>query len=497
MYPSDLLQLLENRTERDADLITKAFEVAKNAHGDQKRYSGENYIIHPLVVAMTLAKLGMDTPTIVAGILHDTIEDTSLTAKEIEAQFGKDVAFLVNSVSKLGKIHYRGKADIRKEGSREVMNLRRLFFAMAEDIRVIIIKLADRLHNMQTLEHVPKSKQKRIALETLEIFAPIAERLGMGHLKGQLEDLAFPYVYPREYRWVTKHARANYANRKSYLESIMPIIRQRLIDNAVEPLDIHSRIKHHYSLYKKVIDKNMDVDKVYDLVALRVILPDVSSCYEALGAIHKFYKPVPGLIKDYIAMPRPNGYQSLHTTVFCEQGNIVEIQLRTPQMHQHAENGIAAHWVYTESGKKKDNIAKAKEVEWVFKLRDSLQQNETRLAAGGFIPHSNLSVGFMENIKIEFFKNRIFAFTPKGDVKELPEGSTPIDFAYAVHGGLGDVTAGALINGRIVPLDYKLKNGEVVEIIKANKPKPSLGWLRIVKTSGAKKKIRSFFANKK
>ena len=497
MYHSDLLQLLENHSERDVNLIKKAFELAKNVHGDQKRYSGDDYIIHPLIVAMTLTKLGMDTPTIVAGLLHDTVEDTSLTTTEIEKKFGKDVAFLVSSVSKLGKIRYRGKADIRKEGGREVMNLRRLFFAMAEDIRVIIIKLADRLHNMQTLEHVPKSKQKRIALETLEIFAPIAERLGMGHLKGQLEDLAFPYVYPREYKWITKHARANYANRRVYLDGIIPIIRQRLIDNAIEPLDIHSRIKHHYSLYKKVIAKSMDIDKVYDLVALRIILPTVSACYEALGTIHKFYKPVPGLIKDYIAMPRPNGYQSLHTTVFCEGGHIVEFQLRTPEMHQHAENGIAAHWVYSETGKPHQTFSTKnsggqaqtklnKEIEWVAKLRDSLQQNETRQVAGGF----------MENIKIEFFKNRIFAFTPKGDVKELPEGSTPIDFAYAVHSDIGNVTAGAHVNGRIVPLDYKLKNGEVVEIIKAKKPKPSLDWLRIVKTSEAKKKIRGYFSKK-
>lgn len=480
------IEMLRQNTQRlgqaGLDIIERAYQLARLTHHGQKRLSGEDYITHPIAVANILARLNMDETTIAAGLLHDTLEDTALSPDEIEKNFGKNVLMLVQGVTKLGKIKYRGRADIKSALSREIMSLRKLFFAMADDIRVIIIKLADRYHNLETLEFIPKSKQKRIALETLEIYAPIAERLGMGHLKGELEDFAFPYVYPREFKWLTKHARVQLVNRKSYLESAIPAIRQHLIENGVKPINIHSRIKHNYSLYKKIVSHSMDIERVYDLAAVRIILPTVPACYEALGIIHKFYKPIPRLIKDYIALPRPNGYQSLHTTVFCEGGNVVEIQMRTPEMHAHAENGIAAHWVYSEAGKEHDGKTSInpKEIEWVLKLRESIEKIT--------------SSSFMENIKIEFFKNRIFVFTPKGDIKELPDGSTPIDFAYAVHTEFGDLVRGARVDGHIVPLDYQLKNGQVVEIIKSKKPKPSLDWLRFVKTAEAKRRIKSYFA---
>lgn len=476
-----LRQNIGQRGRADLDLVERAYQFAKYAHRDQKRLSGEDYTAHPVAVANILARLNMDATTIAAGLLHDTLEDTALNPDEIEKNFGKNVLTLVQGVTKLGKIKYRGKANIKSSLSREIMSLRKLFFAMAEDIRVIIIKLADRYHNLETLEFLAKSKQKRIALETLEIYAPIAGRLGMGHLKGDLEDLAFPYVYPREFKWLTKHARGQLANRKSYLENVIPIVRRHLAENGIVSIDIHSRIKHNYSLYKKIVSHSMDIEQVYDLVAIRIILPTVPTCYEALGVIHKFYKPIPRLIKDYIALPRPNGYQSLHTTVFCEEGNVVEVQMRTPEMHAHAENGIAAHWVYAEAGKEHDGKTNInpQEIEWVLKLRESIEKISTS--------------SFMESIKIEFFKNRIFVFTPKGNIKELPDGSTPIDFAYAIHTEFGNMVRGARVDGHIVPLDYQLKNGQVVEIIKSKKPKPSLDWLRFVKTAEAKRRIKSYF----
>lgn len=488
MNVDNLIRILPNYTEKEIEVIKKAYEMAELAHRGQKRFSDDAYITHPLSTAIILAQFGMDPATIMAGLLHDTLEDTELTAKEIEDNFGADVLFLVEGVTKLGKIKYRGKGDIIKMVDRQILSLRKLFFAMAQDIRVVIIRLADRLDNMKTLEYVPKTKQKRIAVETIEVFAPIAERLGMGHIKGQLEDLSFPFAYPRQYNWIVKHTRIHYANRRAYLEKIIPIIGKHLTENGIEVVDIHSRIKHYYSLYRKLIKINMDAEKVYDLVALRIILPTTAACYEALGIIHQFYKPLPKLIKDYIAMPRPNGYQSLHTTVFCEGGNIVEIQFRTPEMHQHAENGIAAHWIYSESGKVhppaggKKTLIDKKELEWVLKLRKSIEEHDGQQ--------------FMENIKIEFLKNRIFVFTPRGDAKELPDGSTPIDFAYAVHDDIGNHTEGAKINGKISRLDYTLQQGDVVEIMKSKKPKPSQAWLRIVKTTKAKSSIKRFLVKK-
>jgi len=480
-------------TESDQQLIQRAFNFAELAHRGQKRFSGEDYISHPLHAAYFLSELGMDATTIAGCILHDTLEDTHTTPEDIKREFGQEILFLVEGVSKLGKLEYStrqlsregdempkptGVVPNRKTAIENIRSLKKMFFAMAEDIRVILIKLADRYHNMETLKYRSKEAQKRIALETLEIYAPIAARLGMGKLKGQLEDMAFPYVYPEEYAWLIKNVKEKYNDRMEYIERTRPVIKRYLTDAGIKVVDLHSRAKHYYSLYQKIDRHNMDPEKVFDLVAMRIVVPDIKSCYEALGVIHKHYRPFPGLIKDYIALPKPNGYQSLHTTIFCEKGRIVEIQIRTPDMHEHAENGIAAHWAYSEGGKKifKANL---KETEWVNQLKQFLQEMKPRDS--------------ITNLKIDFFKNRIFAFTPKGDVKDLPEGATPIDFAYAIHTDLGHSMNGAKVNGKIVQLNYKLKNGDVVDIIKTKFLKPSPDWIRIVKTIDAKKKIRAWF----
>ena len=480
-------------TESDQQLIQRAFNFAELAHRGQKRFSGEDYISHPLHAAYFLSELGMDATTIAGCILHDTLEDTHTTPEDIKREFGQEILFLVEGVSKLGKLEYStrqlsregdempkptGVVPNRKTAIENIRSLKKMFFAMAEDIRVILIKLADRYHNMETLKYRSKEAQKRIALETLEIYAPIAARLGMGKLKGQLEDMAFPYVYPEEYAWLIKNVKEKYNDRMEYIERTRPVIKRYLTDAGIKVVDLHSRAKHYYSLYQKIDRHNMDPEKVFDLVAMRIVVPDIKSCYEALGVIHKHYRPFPGLIKDYIALPKPNGYQSLHTTIFCEKGRIVEIQIRTPDMHEHAENGIAAHWAYSEGGKKifKANL---KETEWVNQLKQFLQEMKPRDS--------------ITNLKIDFFKNRIFAFTPKGDVKDLPEGATPIDFAYAIHTDLGHSMNGAKVNGKIVQLNYKLKNGDVVDIIKTKFLKPSPDWIRIVKTTDAKKKIRAWF----
>ena len=479
---SILTKILVNPNFNDADqaLIQKAYNAAELAHRDQKRLSGENYINHPLQAAYFLSELGMDATTIAACLLHDTLEDTGLKPNDIKMAFGQEILFLVEGVTKLGKIEYSPTSENKKTVLENIASLKKMLFAMAEDIRVIIIKLADRYHNMETLKYQNKISQKRIALETLEIYAPIAARLGMGRLKGQLEDMAFPYVYPDEYAWLIKNIKEKFDDRLEYIERTKPIIKRRLTDAGINVIDLHSRAKHYYSLYHKIKKHSMDSEKVFDLVAMRIIVPDIKSCYEALGIIHKYYKPLPGLIKDYIAIPKPNGYQSLHTTIFCEKGRIVEIQIRTPDMHEHAENGIAAHWAYSEGGKKKIFKADLKETQWVSQLKQFLQEMKPREG--------------LANLKIDFFRNRIFAFTPKGDVKDLPDGATPIDFAYAIHTDLGHFTRGAKINGKIIPLDHKLKNGDVVEIIKGKTMRPSFDWLKSVKTNEARKKIKNWFA---
>lgn len=460
--------------EEDKELIQKAYDFARRAHGEQKRFSGHDFIEHPLAVAYFLSELKLDANTIAAALLHDIIEDTSITEKDLKKHFGKEILFLVDSVTKLAKIK---KAPHRDDNKDQALILRKMFLAMAKDIRVVLIKLADRRHNLQTLKYLRPEKQKRIALETINIYAPIAGRLGIGKLKGELEDLSFPHAYPDEYQNMMPRIKETIEDREQYIKKVKRTLEKRLKRNGVIPLDIHSRAKHYYSLFQKMKKKNVDASNIYDLVAVRIVLGDISKCYEAMGIIHTIWRPVPGLIKDYIALPKPNGYKSLHTTVFCEQEKIVEFQIRTPEMHHHAEYGIAAHWEYSESGKPKVSIAEQKELEWVKKMRDWKDAKAEE---------------FVESLKIDFLSERIFVFTPNGDVRDLPVGSTSIDFAYTIHSEIGDQVGGAKVDGKITALKHPLKNGQVVEIIKSKKSKPTRDWLEFVKTSEARKRINSF-----
>ncbi|MEK7636324.1 MAG: RelA/SpoT family protein [Patescibacteria group bacterium] len=477
----EIIRILKTQHKHSIDegLVLSAYEFSKKAHFGQKRRSGEPYISHPLAVAEYLARLNMDTDTIVAALLHDTCEDTAITPNDIEKNFGSDVRFLVTGVTKINKLKYHGV-------ERTAENLRKMFLAIAEDIRVVIIKLVDRLHNMKTLEFLPPEKQKRIAVETLEIYAPLSYRLGIGDLKGQLEDLAFPYAYPKEHEWLIKNIQAPFEERKRLIEQLRPIIEEELKKEKIPYSEIHARAKHLYSLYKKLIKYETDINRVFDLVALRIIVPSIEACYGALGVVHKLWRPMPGLVKDYIALPKPNGYQSIHTTVFGPKGYPVEFQIRTAEMHTEAEFGIAAHWSYSEKKsqsakeytEKKASFANKKELAWVRQLHAWHKSSQT--------PEE-----FLESIKIDFFKNRIFALTPKGDVIDLPEGSTTIDFAYHIHTDIGHGATGAKVNGKIVPLSHALQNGDVIEIATRKNKNPNSDWLEIVKTSAARKHIHS------
>ena len=474
----NLLAKIDPDKKADRDLVIRAFEFAKKAHEGQLREGGEPYIIHPLAAATILADLKLDSTAIAACLMHDVLEDTKVTEEEMEKEFGKEVTFLVKGVTKLAGLTYQGEPDLKDKNHLKAQSLRKMFFAMAEDVRVILIKLADRYHNVSTLQTCPPEKRQRIALETLEIYAPIAERLGMGQIKGDLEDMAFAHAFPAEYKWLMGQVKEKYTDRQNYLNKIQPIILQKLSENKIKVLDAHARAKRHYSLYKK-FQKVDDLNRIHDLVALRIILPDISSCYESLGVIHHHYKPVPGLIKDYIAMPKLNGYRSIHTTVFTDEGHLVEIQLRTPEMHEHAENGIAAHWSYSESNKNKLHTADIKEAQWIAKLKNWLKDSDNQ--------------ELCQSLRTNFFSDRVFVLTPKGEAKDLPEGSTPLDFAYAVHTNLGHSTKGAKVNGKLVSFDYQLKNGQIVEIIKGKIQKPSRDWLTFVKSGEARKKIQSWF----
>ena len=465
------------RNIEEKALIKAAYDLAWRAHRGQKRESGEPYIQHPLNIALTLVKMNLDTETVAAALLHDVVEYTEYTLSDIEKSFGKIIAFLVDGVTKLDKIKYSGV-----KGREE--NLRKMFLAMAKDIRVVLIKLADRYDNMQTLHYLTQEKQKTIALETLEIYAPIAYRLGMGDLKGQLEDLAFKYLYKEKYKWLESEMTERYEIRKNYINKLEPVIYKIFKKENIAPLEIHARAKHFYSLYKKLLRHQMDFDKIHDLVAARIIMKNVEDCYLALGAIHQVWKPVSGLIKDYIATPKPNGYQSLHTSVFGPEGKITEIQIRTPEMHEKAENGIAAHWAYKERNHFGANLnVSKKELAWVEQLR------EWQKTARG-------SDEFFDSLKIDFLKDRIFVLTPKGDALDLPEGATPVDFAYAIHSDIGHQCSGAKINGKIMPLSTELQSGDAVEILIQKNKKPSEDWLSFVKTNLAKERIRNIIKSK-
>ena len=459
--------MIHKPNEEERSWIDKAYHFAEKAHEGQKRASGEPYFIHVLEVAKNLAKLGMDTKTIIAGLLHDSIEDTQVTEEDIEEEFGEDVLFLVNGVTKLGKVKYRGE-------ERHVESLRKFFVAMAEDARVIIIKLADRLHNVSTLEHLLPEKAKRIALETIEIHAPMANRLGMWKLKGELEDLAFPYAYPKEAKEVISLLKQKTKADEKYLDDIYRKLRAELAQNNVQVIDTSYRIKGTYSLYKKLKKKDMDIDKVYDIVALRVIVPAVEDCYKVLGIIHNLWRPIPGRIKHFIALPKPNGYKSIHTTIFTGNGGIAEIQIRTPEMHEQAEHGVASFFAYKEGFNKGE-----KHTKWIDQFKE-LQKNVAKPSA------------FLQSLRMDFFSKRIFVFTPKGAVIDLPEDSSVIDFAYAVHSDIGNHASGAKINGKYSKLDTRLQNGDIVFVETNEKAVPNGKWLDTAKTALARRHIKKY-----
>lgn len=482
-------ELLEIRkipfSEKQKTRITKAYKFAEKAHRGQKRASGDDYFVHCSSVAKTLVTMGLGSITVSAALLHDVYEDTEVSLEEIKKEFGKEIAFIVEGVSKLSKVQLKGSDD-----DYYLNNLQKMFLAMAADIRVILIKLADRLHNMETLSALPKEKQQRIAKETMEIFVPIANRLGIGEVKGQLEDLCFKYLDPRNYKYVLELEREVYPLREKYVNEVIKTLKKKLKEESIDFLDIHGRAKHYYSLYNKLQRYEKDIDKIYDLAAVRIVVPKVADCYEALGVVHKNYKPLIGRIKDYISLPKPNGYKSIHTTIFGPQGKILEVQIRTEKMHDEAEYGIAAHWIYDQGkmGRWKNFIfgdrhlpkVPDEEIDWVKQLK------EWHTQTGGGTDE------FWQSLKIDFFQNHIFVFTPNGDVVELPEGSTSIDFAYKIHSEIGDKTSGVKINGKMSSLDTVLDNGDLVEVITTKNPKlPSRDWLNFVKTAQAKDKIKT------
>ncbi len=509
----EILSLMQNPSEKDVNLITRAYTFAEKAHANQKRKSGEPYFTHLLETAKNLAELGMSATTISAGLLHDSVEDTHITAEEIEKEFGKEIRFIVDGVTKLGQLKYRGT-------TRHSESLRKLFVAMSQDIRVLIVKLCDRLHNMRTLEHVPQDKQLRIAKETLEIYAPIAYRLGIRKLNRELEDTAFKYVYPHEYAEVESLIKQRHGAQIDSLEKFHRSLKKELAKENVTDFHTDYRIKGLYSLYKKLKRKDMDIEKIHDLAALRVVVPTISDCYRVLGIIHSNWRPLPGRIKDYIAFPKPNGYQALHTTVFNGDGGIVEVQIKTDDMYRESEYGITSHIGYKQSTNEKKKKVSNPTLQWVKGIlpinrnwTDTPTQEKTQPAG------RNQAVDFsdvprwvkelvdyqknvahddvLDDIKTDFFEERIFVFTPKGDVIDLPEGSSVLDFAYSIHSDIGNTTSGAKVNGKFVAIYTQLHNGDRVEIETKKSAKPNRKWLDNVKTTMAKKHIRIALSPKK
>ena len=479
LYKELINSVLKYHPSTDISMIEKAYKVASEAHEGQKRKSGEPYIIHPLCVAIILADLELDKETIVAGLLHDAVEDTWMTYEEVEKEFGSEVALLVDGVTKLGQLSYSAdKVEVQAE------NLRKMFLAMAKDIRVILIKLADRLHNMRTLQYMRPEKQQEKARETMDIYAPIAMRLGISKIKVELDDLSLKYLKPDVYYDLVHKVALRKSEREQFVGAIVKEVKKHM-DDANIKAQVDGRVKHFFSIYKKMVNQDKTIDQIYDLFAVRILVDTVKDCYAALGVIHEMYKPIPGRFKDYIAMPKPNMYQSLHTTLIGLNGQPFEIQIRTYEMHRTAEYGIAAHWKYKESSDGKAPVGKSEEekLNWLRQIlewqRDMSDNKE-----------------FMSLLKndLDLFADSVYCFTPQGDVKTLPSGSTPVDFAYSVHSAVGNKMVGARVNGKLVPIEYEIKNGDRIEIITSqNSQGPSRDWLKLVKSTQAKNKINQWF----
>lgn len=479
LYKELINSVLKYHPSTDISMIEKAYKVASEAHEGQKRKSGEPYIIHPLCVAIILADLELDKETIVAGLLHDAVEDTWMTYEEVEKEFGSEVALLVDGVTKLGQLSYSAdKVEVQAE------NLRKMFLAMAKDIRVILIKLADRLHNMRTLQYMRPEKQQEKARETMDIYAPIAMRLGISKIKVELDDLSLKYLKPDVYYDLVHKVALRKSEREQFVGAIVKEVKKHM-DDANIKVQVDGRVKHFFSIYKKMVNQDKTIDQIYDLFAVRILVDTVKDCYAALGVIHEMYKPIPGRFKDYIAMPKPNMYQSLHTTLIGPNGQPFEIQIRTYEMHRTAEYGIAAHWKYKESSDGKAPVGKSEEekLNWLRQIlewqRDMSDNKE-----------------FMSLLKndLDLFADSVYCFTPQGDVKTLPSGSTPVDFAYSVHSAVGNKMVGARVNGKLVPIEYEIKNGDRIEIITSqNSQGPSRDWLKLVKSTQAKNKINQWF----
>jgi GTP pyrophosphokinase len=472
---SELLRIADHLEPQGREMVRKAYERAAKAHTGQRRLSGEDYVNHPMEVAAILADLELDAETISAALLHDTVEDTALTAEEVEREFGPEVARLVEGVTKLGRI------SLRSDQQQQAENIRKMMVAMAEDLRVVLIKLADRLHNMRTLEPLPDVKRRKISRETLDIYAPLAHRLGIGQIKWELEDLAFQYLEPEAYDDVAKRILRKRHEREALVSDLRDILARELEKVGILA-DITGRPKHIYSVWQKMTRENKDFTEIYDLSAIRVLVDSVRDCYGVLGVVHSLWKPVPGRFKDYVAMPKSNGYQSLHTTVITHTGEPIEIQIRTQEMHRVAEFGVAAHWTYKEGGK---DASFDQKLSW---LRSLLEwQNDLGDAES-----------FLDTVKVDLFQDEVYVFTPKGDVLNLPADSSPVDFAYRIHTEVGHRCIGAKVNGRMVPLDYELKNGEIVEILTSKGPHgPSRDWLNFVKSASAKERIRKWFKSQR
>ena len=479
LYKELISSVLKYHPSTDISMIEKAYKVASEAHEGQKRKSGEPYIIHPLCVAIILADLELDKETIVAGLLHDAVEDTWMTYEEVEKEFGSEVALLVDGVTKLGQLSYSAdKVEVQAE------NLRKMFLAMAKDIRVILIKLADRLHNMRTLQYMRPEKQQEKARETMDIYAPIAMRLGISKIKVELDDLSLKYLKPDVYYDLVEKVALRKSEREAFVGAIVKEVKKHMEDANIKA-QVDGRVKHFFSIYKKMVNQDKTIDQIYDLFAVRILVDTVKDCYAALGVIHEMYKPIPGRFKDYIAMPKPNMYQSLHTTLIGPNGQPFEIQIRTFEMHKTAEYGIAAQWKYKESSDGKAPVGKSEEekLNWLRQIlewqRDMSDNKE-----------------FMSLLKndLDLFADSVYCFTPQGDVKTLPSGSTPVDFAYSVHSAVGNKMVGARVNGKLVPIEYEIKNGDRIEIITSqNSQGPSRDWLKLVKSTQAKNKINQWF----